>query len=342
MLHCVTNPGNSAFKDFVWVNLGSMAKQGILVIGFNRPDLLHQTLGPIARYGPKKLYFACDGPRLTHPKDNDLVAQSRKSFEAFSWSSAVETRFPTQNLGLRRNMVEAIDWFFRHEPEGIILEDDCVPTVGFFRLMDHILHKYRNDPRVWGATGSNPSGAPVTGSTSYGFIRSAMVWGWASWADRWASYDRNLVEYRGSGLAGKRRLWQDPFEYHALDWHLRQVAAGRLNTSWAYSWSWTVTHNDGLWAVPAQNLVSNVGFRSDATNTYRLGTLDHRAGTIAEIISPAAIERDSKLQHHIHRRQHRVLRPLWLNYLRNIYRASPARGLVRALLSPKNRLWRVS
>jgi len=29
-------------------------------------------------------------------------------------------------------MSEAISWFFEHEPEGIVLEDDCLPADSFW------------------------------------------------------------------------------------------------------------------------------------------------------------------------------------------------------------------
>lgn len=310
-----------------------MSKCAVLVVGFNRPDLLHQTFGAIANYQPKKLYFACDGPRNTHQKDAELVGEAKKTVEAFSWQSDVETKFQPHNLGLRLNMIESIDWFFEREPEGIVLEDDCVPTADFFFLMEHFLNEYRDERKVWGVTGSNPSGAPVAKKSSYGFMRGALVWGWASWADRWDSYDRNLKVFETSGSAGSRRNWKDPVEYHALDWHLRQIARGTVSTSWAYAWSWTVTHHDGLWAIPAQNLISNLGFRPDATNTSSVGTLDQSVGALGKIQAPNSIERDVELQHAVYHRQYRVLKPLWLNYLRNAYRASPVKGLLSALLS---------
>lgn len=302
-----------------------MPKSAVLIVGFNRPDLIQKTLAVLVEYQPKKLYFACDGPRSTHPEDAQLVSETRKSVEALPWHCPVETLLQTKNLGLRKNMIAAIDWFFAREPEGIVLEDDCVPGLGFFALMEHILDNYRHEPRVWGATGSNPSGAPVAGNASYGFIRSALVWGWASWADRWALYDRDLTKYGDSGLAGKKRLWKDPFEYHALDWHLRQIARGQFDSSWAYPWGWTVVHEDGLWAVPAENLISNVGFRFDATHTTSATTLSQTLGSLGEIKSPALIKRDIDLQRFIHSKQHRVFKPLWLNYLRNAFRVVRAR-----------------
>lgn len=314
-----------------------VTKSAVLVIGFNRPDLLTRTLAAVAQYGPKKLYFACDGPRDGVLSDAELVSESRGAVHRFSWSCEVKHMLQEQNLGLRASMVAAIDWFFANESEGIVLEDDCLAGADFFSFMEHALVEYRDQRHVWGATGSNPSGAPVADSSSYGFVRTALVWGWASWADRWALYDRGLEAYQKSGWAGKKKFWKDPFEYHALDWHLDRIAKGSLHSSWAYPWAWTVTHNEGLWVVPAQNLVANIGFRSDATHTRSAGNLNQRLENIGKLHIPTKIERDAKLQHHIHSRQHRVLRPLWLNYFRNVYRVSPIKRLLGALSFDRRR-----
>ena len=46
------------------------------------------------------------------------------------------------------NYREAIDWFFGQEPEGIVLEDDCLPEQTFFRYCAELLERFREDPRV--------------------------------------------------------------------------------------------------------------------------------------------------------------------------------------------------
>lgn len=298
-----------------------MSHKAVLVVAFNRPDLARKTLAAVAKYRPKILYFACDGPRVAHSSDFLLVEETRAVVRTFPWGCEIRTFFQKQNVGLRENMVQAIDWFFENESEGIVLEDDCIPTPDFFIFMEHILDKYRDELRVWGVTGSNSSRAPVAREHSYGFVRFAIVWGWASWANRWKLYDRDLNEYQNSEMAGVKKLWSDEFEYHAIDWHLRQIVQKRLLTTWAFPWGWTVLHNDGLWALPAENLITNEGVRSDATHTRRSRVgLSNPVRPLGRIRSPRKLVRDIELQHHVHRRQHRVLRPLWLNHVRNLYR----------------------
>ena len=297
-----------------------MSRAAVLIVGFNRPQSLEKVLGAVNRYSPRSVYVSCDGPRATVPGDTALVELSRAVAESFEWNCEVHTKYEDRNLGLRKSMTSSIDWFFENEPEGIILEDDCVPSPDFFDFMEYVLEKYREEKKVWGATGSNPSLAKVPGLASYGFVRTALVWGWCTWADRWADYDRDLSAYRTSGMAGKLSNWPDPYEYHAHDWQLRQIVKGRLKTSWAYPWSWTVVQNDGLWAVPRANLIRNIGFGHEATNTTSIPRVEDGIGSLGRIHSPKQAQRSVDLQRSIHRHHHRVLEPLWLNYWRNSYR----------------------
>lgn len=288
-------------------------KLPVLIVAFNRPELTSRVLDAVVEYSPSKVYLACDGPRKKSKEEDDRVFAVRELMSKTSFACESFTRFEEKNQGLQTGVTNAIDWFFRLEPEGIILEDDCLPGNGFFEFCEMILDRYRNEPRVWGAGGYNPTGISFPGS-SYGFIRFAMIWGWATWADRWANYDRDLMKYREEALTGKF-AWPSRGLYHGLDRHLRQISNGQLET-WDYQWSWSVASNGGLWAMPDRNLVKNMGFGLDSTNTTR------------PLVPDQELQANSPLRHPEHiaaglsenlflRRNLRVYRPYWLNYLRN-------------------------
>ena len=43
--------------------------------------------------------------------------------------------------GYDKHCFHSISWFFEQEPEGIILEDDCVPSLSFFGYCTTLLKK---------------------------------------------------------------------------------------------------------------------------------------------------------------------------------------------------------
>lgn len=292
-------------------------KLPVLILGFNRPELTSQVIRAVKQYSPSRVYLACDGPKgLTADSDEKVFAVRDVMLDA-DFTCQTFTRFEETNRGLRTAVTNAIDWFFSNEPEGIILEDDCLPSEGFFAFCEMILNRYRDDPRVWGACGYNPTGISFADS-SYGFIRFAMIWGWASWADRWAKYDRDLVKYREKALTGNFE-WPSRSLYHGLDWHLRQEL--KIPKSWAYRLSWAVTANNGLWAMPDKNLTKNLGFGENATNTQRQMFANQELEVLSDLRHPVPVQHDSKAENLFLFRHLRVYRFEMLNLARNFARA---------------------
>src|SRR5262245_25939724 len=98
----------------------------VLLIIFNRPDLTCRVFETIRSARPARLYIAADGPRAGHPTDIEKCKETRKIAQAIDWDCEVRTRFNETNLNCGLGPSSAISWFFEHEEEGIILEDDCL------------------------------------------------------------------------------------------------------------------------------------------------------------------------------------------------------------------------
>jgi hypothetical protein len=177
----------------------------------------------------------------------------------------VYTLFRMENLGCRRAVSSAIDWFFEHEEEGIILEDDCVPSADFFRFCSELLPRFRSDKRVMAICGSCYTKSTFDMPESYYFSYFADVWGWATWRRAWRLYDRDLSRWPEFKQAGRLRAafkgdhWREKWWSSYFD----QTAASKIDT-WDYPWIYTVIEQDGLACYPTRNLVSNLGWHVDA------------------------------------------------------------------------------
>ena len=68
-----------------------------------------------------------------------LCDLTRKILEKVDWNCEVQTLFRETYLDCRQSLGGAIKWFFEQEPEGIILEDDCLPTQSFFWFCQELL-----------------------------------------------------------------------------------------------------------------------------------------------------------------------------------------------------------
>jgi hypothetical protein len=269
----------------------------ILLLTFNRPDVTFRVMKEISRAKPALLFVASDGPRDNYPNDQHLVTETRRLVrEQISWECEVQTLFHDTNLGLRRGVVEAIDWFFENVPQGIILEDDCVPHPDFFHYCEELLRRYRDDERVWAIQGDNSARARVSGRSSYGFVPHSLIWGWATWKRAWQHYDRDLVLWKSIRATRMTRLlWPD-----AIERKIRTEALDHLllnpESTWDYQWGFTMNYHRGLATIPRVNLVSNIGWgRPDATHTKGSG-LRQEAPTfsILPLKHPRKVARDRR------------------------------------------------
>jgi hypothetical protein len=170
-------------------------------------------------------------------------------------------------MGCRQRVSSGLDWVFEQVEEAIILEDDCLPHPSFFPYCDSLLDHYRQDERVGhiGGTDNNP-GEP-RGQASYYFSRYTSIWGWATWRRAWASYQVNIPSWPGVRSAGDHKdLFGTPEEADHCEQVWDDIHSGALDT-WDAQWLYCRLCAGSISIAPNGNLITNIGFRFDATHT---------------------------------------------------------------------------
>ncbi len=115
----------------------------ILFLIFDRPKLAERVFNAIRKAAPVKLFIAADAPRKDNIEQVQRCRQTRKIVKKVDWDCEVKTLFREDNLGCRKAVSSAIDWFFDNVEEGIILEDDILPADSFFWFCQELLRYYR-------------------------------------------------------------------------------------------------------------------------------------------------------------------------------------------------------
>jgi len=246
----------------------------VLLIVFNRPKTTKLVFEAIRKAKPTRLYIAGDGPRKAVKNDAELCAEVRNIVDHVDWECEVKTLFSVENQNCGIGPSTAITWFFDHEEEGIILEDDCLPSQSFFWFCQSLLEHYRNDYRVMHIGGNNfLQGWTKDKDYSYYFSRSGFIWGWATWRRAWKKFDFKISQYakaRQSGLFHRYFPTATEKMYRFRKWD--QTLAKRNVDWWDYQWDFARYANSGLAIVPHINLVKNIGFGELATHTTNLNS----------------------------------------------------------------------
>jgi hypothetical protein len=212
------------------------------------------------------LLVIADGPRPDRPDEAARCAATRAIIDTVDWPCQVLRLFSDVNMGVRARFRTAFPWVFKHVEEAIFLEHDTLPHPDFFSYCEQLLERYRDNDRVMWIGGTNPL-LQRSGDASYFFSRINWVWGWATWKRAWSQYDidvKALPAFKQEGLVERispYRHVQDGFMA------LLDLAYEKAWDNWDIQASFTIWQQDGVGIVPNVNLVSNIGFGSEATNT---------------------------------------------------------------------------
>lgn len=252
---------------------------------FSRPDMTARLLDSVREAKPKRLLVFADGPRPGVDGEAELCAETRAVLDRVDWPCEVQTNLAEANMGSRRRLETGLDWVFSQTEEAIVIEDDCLPEQTFYPYCDELLARYRDDERVFAISGDDFRYRPELPAESYIFSRYPLIWGWATWGRAWRRHDPTLARWPHLREEG----WLEDFlgdANAAVYWGHRfdQVHAGGL--SWDIGWLFTCWADQGLTALPTVNLVTNLGFRGDATHTVPLD--EHRSPFAAIPTEPIA------------------------------------------------------
>jgi len=248
-----------------------MLKTPVLFLIFNRPDTTERVFEEIRKQKPQYLYVAADGARVDKTGESELCRKARDIIKNVDWECEVYTFYRESNLGCKKAVSEGITWFFDNVEEGIIIEDDCLPSGSFFKFCEENLEKYRHDTRIMHISGENPLNKSF-GHASYFFSQIPHIWGWASWRRAWKLYDAEFqLKSQTFDCFIKNNLIANVFEQQEAQkyWNkiFLRVKSGEINT-WDYQWTYALFVNNGLSIVPNKNMVSNIGFGNiNATHT---------------------------------------------------------------------------
>lgn len=240
----------------------------VAFIIFNRPDTTELVFAEIAKAKPPKLLIIGDGSRPDRPGEAERVAAARAIIKRVDWDCEILTNFSEVNMGCKRRVSSGLDWVFEQVGEAIILEDDCLPDPTFFRFCQEMLVRYRHDQRIGMIACTNTQFSHRRNDNSYYFSKYSLIWGWASWRDRWTkSYDVTMAQWPcirdeswlADMLGNKSEVdyWQNILEL---------TYRGEIDT-WDYQWFFANWLEGRMIIVPSVNLISNIGFGEFATHT---------------------------------------------------------------------------
>lgn len=260
----------------------------ILLIIYNRVEPTHNVFEVLKRVQPSKLYVAADGA-LPNEKMDYLNCLKTRNVIMPHWSVQLQHLYMHEHLGKAALSIEAINWFFEHEEEGIILFEDTLPHLDFFSYCEQLLEKYRNVPEIAHIGGGCIQKSYPSRAASYYFSAYATLWGFATWKNRWQNFDLKMSELQDRDVP---KMLEDYFHHKKLKKYWTKWYKKQKKELLEYQYNFHVWHRNGMCITPNVNLIANMSFRINKKRKIR--KLLKKVTPILPLIHPTKMERDHK------------------------------------------------
>lgn len=237
----------------------------ILYCGYNRYKFTNESIKILKKIKAKKIYIWLDGPKKNNI-DQKKCKKVKELIKKTKFNCKVIFKFQKKNLGCKYSIYNAISWFFENETAGIILEDDILPSDGFFKFCEYGLKKYKQSRKISMICGTNYLGSGKK-SNVYFYSKHFLIWGWATWKNRWKKYDVEMKDWNLKKIKLKIKKQYSKSEYNFLSERFNQLTNDYKDT-WDIQWYFTCIKQNFLCVMPDANLVSNIGIYGTHSNKF--------------------------------------------------------------------------
>lgn len=297
----------------------------IALFVYNRPDTLSKTLESIKDNKLVKntdIYIFSDGA-TSNKNDKKKVYKVRKIIEDIKNLRIKRTVFYKTNRGLKKNIIEGINYIFKKHSKIIVLEDDLIVSPYFIKYMNRSLNFIKYKKNIWHVSAWNYPIKTNHKTFNDTFLWHNMnCWGWGTHRNSWNKlilnsnfFIKSLTDKQINSfdLDGSLSNWSQLIRNHQK----------KLNT-WAIFWNATIFWNKGLCLNPVKSYVKNIGFGENSTNTLKYIDQNEYLNFNTQIHFPKKQESSQfyikKIKFHIFLRDKTNLISLLINKIFNIFK----------------------
>ena len=197
-----------------------------LVIAYQRPNNVEEILYRVADAGIRNIYVSLDYPRMPNSESLQRREAIIKLVEKFASNPKLHVRLSTfsQNVGCGVAVTTSCDWFFDSVNLGVVIEDDCIPTPGFFTYMRSALLGLNTSEDLFIVSGSRLH-PPSRDGVEWELNCFPIFWGWGSTSTKWKQLSAQIKE-------PLPQFWNypSPLSIQSIYWRAgsRRRASGRL------------------------------------------------------------------------------------------------------------------
>ena len=182
----------------------SISEVGVLLLGFNRPELLNKRINEIYKSKVENLYISIDGGRESHTKEMGEIKKYAQ--KKFSKLHSFNLNHHKNNLGLVKHVTGEISKVLANHQYIIVIEDDVKISINFISNMVNGLSIQKSEKSIGIVSGFSPIHFKY-GKNKWRTLRYPYMWGWACSKETWQKYDFDLSKTNLEQKLADSKIW---------------------------------------------------------------------------------------------------------------------------------------
>lgn len=235
-------------------------KTPCLIIAFSRTAGVERLLASLNPSEISEIFVVIDGP--TSPTVESIQTEIRSILELYSTRNSLALKIwqRTENLGVAKGIISAIDWFFSYVDYGVILEDDLEVGKDFFKFAAEnrdLLDSFDDLLLISG----NQFHQNDRSSGDLNWTNYPLIWGWATTRKKWNEMRLGILDVT---LDLKTSIFSKVTNF----WRVGALRVRALEVdTWDIPLANYMLSHKKLCLTPNVNLVSNRGVDEFAAHT---------------------------------------------------------------------------
>jgi len=244
----------------------------VLLIGYNRPELIERRLIELSQMEIKHLYISIDGGlKGNYSKFEFILSKTRNLFinmETF------KVNYYKRNLGMVEHINLAINKVFEEFNYVIIVEDDISLSNNFYvNMVNGFNTQSKNNlTGIVGAFSPLELSRLKIISNRWRITSYVPIWGWGCSSYLWSQYNKDLSKEEIKDNLSKSKSWQSLSEFQKNVWLNRFYKIQKSpNLTWDVQLQYLSFLKNFQNLVPLSRFIENEGF-SDLRAVHTKGT----------------------------------------------------------------------
>lgn len=156
----------------------------VLLLAYKRWQNMDVILDVCRSAGVNPIYIHVDAD--SNPGENLDVSRTLEKVSTYKrrWGIDIRIASQGQNAGCATSMILSINRVFQTEDRIIVLEDDCLPTLGFFQFMEESFREMQENTEIGLSCGAQFAPPSITHNKWF-LSRYPLNWGWGITKHQW-------------------------------------------------------------------------------------------------------------------------------------------------------------